>query len=752
MSLAASTLARNCENLVGAVEVPVGVAGPLSFRGHLVEGPVYLPIATTEGGLIASATRGALAISDSGGVTARVLSQRMVRTPIFIFTNLDSVLRFVDWVRARFFEIRDKIAAVSCHACLVALDPLVMGRFVHLSFVYETGDAAGQNMTTTCTWHACQWITEELNRLDWIRPARVLIECNLSADKKVSYSSFLSGRGTRVVAECFLENRVIERVLRLSPEQLMEGYHLSVNGATQSGTIGHNINIANIIAGVFIATGQDVACVHESSVGHFTLQREAGGVYASMLLPALIVGTVGGGTHLPRQRELREMMGCAGGGSSPKLAEIIAGFCLALDLSTGAAVAGGQFAAAHERLGRNRPVRWFTKTDVMTTEFFRPGLRRMLGCGESLEIESVEALEPLDANNSILTQLTSRSVDRLIGHFPVRLRYRTDRAVPHGQIDLVLKVKPLDREVITMANAVAVMCGGRAAAVHRKFRDHTGFAGCHTRELEVYAQTDPRFRDHVPAIYDIVRDDSREAYILVMENLAGMTLLNSADDIGGWHHQHVEAAIDGLARLHSLWYRREAELLALPWIGIPRTAVATAEMGELWQALLDHAADEFPNWFTREDVISHQAYIDRIREWWPQLDRMPKTLVHNDFNPRNLAFRQDAGRLRLCAYDWELATAHVPQHDLAELLCFVLRPDCPTEDVDNCVERHRRALECAAGASIHAGEWRHGFALCLRDILINRMGLYLMVHTIQPYRFVGRVLGTLRHLVRITRV
>lgn len=347
---------NNCESLVGSVEIPVGVAGPLLVNGAFASGSYYAPLATTEGALIASISRGAMAISLSGGANSAFIEKRMIRAPSFEFETLAAALAFVGIVNASFSELKSQAEYHSRHAKLCAIEPHVNGRIVHVQFVYITGDAAGQNMTTTCTWNAVQWLKKELETKYDIRLKAYMIDANLSNDKKVTYQSFVRGRGSRVVADCLLPENIVRRVLKVSPQQLFRGFKHVSSGAVSAGMIGFNINIANVIAAIFAATGQDIASVHESSIGQFHLElTEDNSVYASLVLPSLVIGTVGGGTALPKQQECLQLIGCAGAGKSEAFAEVIACFCLGLDLSTLSAIAADEFADAHERLGRNRP-------------------------------------------------------------------------------------------------------------------------------------------------------------------------------------------------------------------------------------------------------------------------------------------------------------------------------------------------------------------------------------------------------------
>jgi len=742
-SLVPEKLTGNIEALIGSVEVPVGLAGPLLFRGRDVVGPVYAPFATTEGALVASATRGATAISRSGGVATRVLSQKMERIPLFVLSNMAGAVLLADWVRDHIDEVRERVRQVSSHANLVSLEPMLFGNMVNLSFAFETGDAAGQNMTTACTWRACQWIMDQTRCIDGICIDDFFVEGNMSADKKVSHRSLVSGRGIRVTAECFLPRDIVQQVLKVTPERLQSGYLMSVTGGLQSGAIGHSINVANTLAAIFTATGQDIASVHESAIAVLHVNQAEDGIYASVLIPSLIVGTVGGGTHIPRQNNLLEVMDCAGQGKVSRLAEIIAGFALALDLSTMAAIAGGQFVSAHERLGRNHPVAWLTETDL-NRSFFCPGLRRLQSA--ETEITRIERLHDFPLGSSIITELSSCSLDKLVGLLPFRLHHRTGDAT--GATDVLVKTKPLDKEVILLASRMAAMCGGRLADEFSRCKDWISFAGCHIREPGIYREDEPRLQDHMPLIIDTVVDEKREIYAIVMELLDNVLLKDTIDDPRGWGSDEIEAALRGASLFHSVWYGKERGLLQKEWLGRTPTTDSMTQMIPLWEALGVHASREFPEWVSTEDAALHQRLVRSIPEWWRRIEGSPRTLIHNDFNPRNICLRRRNGALVLCAYDWELATLHLPQHDLAELLTFVLSPEASTDEIEHYIAFLHRALESAVGNRIDPRQWREGYRYSLYDLAVNRIPLYTMAHTFRHYGFMERVHKTLYRLIR----
>ena len=747
-------LVGNIENLVSSVDIPVGLAGPLLFKGQHARGTFYAPMATSEGALVASATRGATAITRSGGVTTLVVHQRMMRVPLFVFGDVRSAFEFVSFLRAHTKDIKAQVGEVSRHAELLSIDPHIMGPNVHVTFLYETGDAAGQNMTTACTWHCCQWI---LRNLETERPdmtvERFYIEGNMSGDKKVTFQSLINGRGTRVIAEAVLSDAQIERTLKTDRASLMRAVQSAMAGSIQVGMIGFNINTANVIGAMFTATGQDIACVHESSLAQLDIQEVEGGVYASMTLPALIVGTVGGGTGLPRQRALLQSIGCHGAGKAGKLAEIIAGYCLALDLSTMAAVASGQFVSAHERLGRNRPVQFFTRDDL-TPDLFASTMRGALGA-PALEVQQLIELERTETGSSIISELTSRKTDKFVGHVPFAVTYATEPGAEPLTEEVMVKVKPLDREVLLMTSSMIGMCSPRLASAYLKIHDEMEFRDVHTRELGVYQQTDERFTKHTPRLYGVHRDDAREAYVLVLERLKGMNMMDSSASVDGWTRERKEVVVDGLAQLQSIWLGKVDELEEQPWLGFHRTHETMDRGKPFWAALGVHAFEEFPEWFSPDDLQLHHVLVRDVPVWWAELEAMPRTLIHNDFNPRNLCLRTlDDGSERLCVYDWELATVGVPQHDLAEFLSFVCTPQTSLEELEYYSELHRKALAHYAGWRLERLDphyWREGLIMALFDLAIHRFTMYVTAHTFRRYPFMERVMRTMRHLIRLLR-
>lgn len=264
--------------------------------------------------------------------------------PVFIFKSLKEVALFLEWVVSHVSSFDNIVASTTRHGKLIDLETTINSKVVYLTFKYSTGDAAGQNMVTVATDAVCRYIISTCP----IQPVKWFLEGNLSGDKKATMNAFLHTRGKKVVAETVIPFRLIRRFLHTTPQDMLLYCKTSVQGAIQSGAIGVQGHYANALTALFIACGQDAACVSEASVGITDMEvTPEGDLYASVSLPGLIVGTVGGGTHLPTARECLEMLGCYGTGNARKFAEICAATALAGEISIIGAFAAGDFGKAH---------------------------------------------------------------------------------------------------------------------------------------------------------------------------------------------------------------------------------------------------------------------------------------------------------------------------------------------------------------------------------------------------------------------
>ncbi|WP_049922488.1 hydroxymethylglutaryl-CoA reductase (NADPH) [Halopiger djelfimassiliensis] len=347
----------NIENMIGAAQVPMGVVGPVPVDGGATSGEHYLPLATTEGALLASVNRGLSVIRSAGGAAARVTKNGMTRAPVFRVEGVAEAARTVEWVENNVDALREAAESTTSHGELLEVSPYVVGDSVYLRFAYDTKDAMGMNMATIATGEACEVVERET-------PASlVALSGNLCSDKKPAAINAIEGRGRSVTADVVIPGEVVEERLHTTADAIAEANtRKNLTGSAKAGSLGFNAHAANVVAAAFLATGQDEAQVVEAANAITTMdarEREDGttDLYASVSLASLEVGTVGGGTSLPTQAEALEVLGLRGGGDPPgsnadALAEIIAVGALAGELSLLAALASRHLASAHEDLGR----------------------------------------------------------------------------------------------------------------------------------------------------------------------------------------------------------------------------------------------------------------------------------------------------------------------------------------------------------------------------------------------------------------
>jgi len=350
-SLDPSALPGNIENFFGVAQVPIGLAGPLLVNGEHAQGEFYVPLATTEGTLVASYSRGMKLCRLAGGITTTVVDDRMQRAPVFTFPSAREARDFAAWLDEHFDEIAAAAEETTSSGKLLDIQKFSASKLLYTRFNYSTGDAAGQNMTGKATFAACAWI-----KRNYPDELHFVLEGQFATDKKTSVVNMLHTRGKRVVAEITLPAELVLDQMRVSTDKLFAARLRGQLGAIMSVTNNNGNHSANGITAMFIATGQDVANVAESSALYgFTELLPNGDLYASVTLPSLIVATYGGGTGLATQRECLELLDCYGTGKVRKLAEIVAATVLAGELSLGSAVVAEEWVQAHDDLGRNRP-------------------------------------------------------------------------------------------------------------------------------------------------------------------------------------------------------------------------------------------------------------------------------------------------------------------------------------------------------------------------------------------------------------
>lgn len=345
-------LQGNVEHFIGVAQVPIGVAGPMVVNGEHAKGEFLVPLATTEGTLVASYNRGMKLMNMSGGVKSTVVDDAMQRAPVFVFEDARGARDFVAWVNENFEHIKEEAEATSSVAKLTYIDNFLSNKFAFLRFNFKTGDAAGQNMVGRATFAACGWI------LDHYKADRVTdfyLESNFATDKKASQINIMRTRGKRVISEITLKRDDLLQVMRVDPKQIDYHGRVAAVGSFLSGVNNTGLHSPNGITAMFIATGQDVANVSESSAGIlYSELTDEGDLYLSITIPSLIVATYGGGTGIGTQKECLELMGCYGKDKVLKFAEIVGAVVLAGEISLASAISSSDWVSSHEQYGRNR--------------------------------------------------------------------------------------------------------------------------------------------------------------------------------------------------------------------------------------------------------------------------------------------------------------------------------------------------------------------------------------------------------------
>lgn len=339
----------NVENPIGVAQVPMGVAGPVLVHGAHARGLFYVPMATSEGALIRSYERGMVALTRAGGVQTAVLEDENHISPAFLFADIQAASRFKEWLPQHLPDLQAETAKTTRHGRLNSIKCRQVGRQVNVDLGFETGDAQGMNMICRAAEAVCSWIQKNQPE------ATYFLFSGLSSEKRASGFLMTRGKGKTVAAGALVPHKVLKMYLHVTAEQLYQTWHATVLGHLQAGSAGYNAHFANGLTAIFLATGQDVANVVNAACGIMSMEPHQNGLYVSVTLPALSVATVGGGTGLPTQSEALQVMGCRGAGDVKKFAEIVAAAVLGGELSMGAALASGEFAAAHEKYGRNRP-------------------------------------------------------------------------------------------------------------------------------------------------------------------------------------------------------------------------------------------------------------------------------------------------------------------------------------------------------------------------------------------------------------
>lgn len=343
------------ENQFDNIHLPLSVAGPLRIDGNYAKGEFYVPLCTLEGTLTYSMMRGLKMAAYSGGIKTYHVKQELSRSPIMTFRDINYVQFFIEWIDQHYEKLKMIAESTTRHGILIRIDKYFIQNRVILDCIYDTKEAAGQNMVTFATQAMVDYILSQ--NIPGI--INYHIEANFNGDKNSSYRNTLLGRGHTVIASVLIPNRISERFLRMDVETFHRQFHDVYLGSAMAGTT-PNLHVANALAAIYLATGQDVACVSENSSGFTSLESHDNNLYVTLTMPSITVGTVGGACRLPTQKRNLQLLGCHGKNSSKKLAEIICAASLALELSLAGAIGSHEFSNAHQHYGRSNKTPQFS--------------------------------------------------------------------------------------------------------------------------------------------------------------------------------------------------------------------------------------------------------------------------------------------------------------------------------------------------------------------------------------------------------
>ncbi len=381
------------------------------------------------------------------------------------------------------------------------------------------------------------------------------------------------------------------------------------------------------------------------------------------------------------------------------------------------------------------------KSPYFTPAFLQQLMQQHTPCDDVIVLDV--QLTDVDSSASILAALASAHTGLLIGHFGMNVTFTKNGE--ESTVKMVMKIKPHGDEIVAMLNMLASACGGKLASVYDQYKAMTGFQYTHLREQEIYSKLKPAF---TPVIYGMYTNDEDRVYIILMEYLDGVELLNSVMAVEHWHDEHIKTALKQMAEWHSSMFHLPAILNKDIWPDAPSLEYMTG-LKPLWIALLHNAAEKFPGLYLPERVEVLEQGIDSLEAHWLELDDLPKTLIHNDLNPRNSCFKNTGGKKEFCLYDWELATFHIPQYDVAEFLCFVLDED-RYHKRQQYVDYYRNELNRLTGSYGDATAFNRHLHLAALHFGMHRLGMYMMAHSVSPYPFLPRVVNSFFDMVTNT--
>ncbi|MCP4520085.1 MAG: hypothetical protein GY827_00040 [Cytophagales bacterium] len=725
------------ESFIGTVEIPLGVTNPINIKGKHAKGEFVVPIATTAGALVAAINRGIKAVNNSGGVNTSFVAKKMMRSPVFTLKSMEDAISLRTWLmvddRKNIFN--RVIKEVSSHTRLVDLQCMLLGKKLYVNFVYETGDAAGQNMALACTNKLCKWITKALK--EEINIAEYLIESNASGGKKVGYQNIILNKGTHVVADINIPNHVIQSTFKVKPDDFVEAFQTLKIGGSIAGMMGNTLNISSVLSGIFIATGQDPAVIHESSIGLLEITKEKNSVYCSLSLPSLVIGTVGGGTHLPHQQLALNIMRCAGKDKVKHFAEIICATALSLELSTLAAIVSNQLYDGQKRYGRNK-VKVGIQKEGFNEDFFEAILSN---ASEDVSLKKFKK-EPNQLQSFPYSTLnTFQEQEKNIGLWKYKIYYQ-DKQKNEDYFNLVVKSGVSSHDYWQQYLKLGENCNRQVSDLLADFREKLGYVKYAEREIQTYnfLKKDRRF-GNIPSIYSYEINTEQDIYLAVLEDLSQTNyyrLINTIDNINQWNDSDICAVLKKMAKLHATFFNDR--VLQEKDFFRKKNKIDNLNLTNLLDALVQYHHDTYPSMYTQNRAVLLKQMLGIYESILNHIEEAPKTLVHGAMNPSNIVISHSGEPVFFC---WKNASIDVPQRDLAEFLLFTLPNASFLENQAKYYSKYVDFLqhELSTKMSIEVlRKFKMTYVACIQDMALERLNLLTMEHKTMKYNYLERVL------------
>lgn len=347
----------------------------------------------------------------------------------------------------------------------------------------------------------------------------------------------------------------------------------------------------------------------------------------------------------------------------------------------------------------------------------------------------VNAVELFDIDNSasILVTLTSQNSDEFIGHYGLKVSY-TENNIPYSR-KMVMKVKPHGKAISDMLAGLAGLCNESLHKEYNSIKDKTGFYFTHDKEIEIYKQ---KQHDFFPIIYGYYVNEKDNVYALLMEYFEEVEMLNSVMDVQAWDKDHILLGLNALNTWHQEntgrtdWYTSKYKDI--------RDEEQIRQLQKTWVELLNNARQRFPELYSENLNQLLSAGLNEVLALWIELEEIPKSVVHNDFNPRNIFFKNDSNSVKsICVYDWELATVHFPVYDLVEFLSFTAST-LNDQDLAACFTTFQYQLSEKVNIYRDDSIFRATLLCSVYDFGLHRLGMYMMAHSVGPYPFIPHVI------------